>query len=124
MNETPMFREALEALEASLRRPSATPTLEPTDSETYQEKKRAELRRHIITPRLVRAASSKWAKQYAGGTDAVRTMIAIAQRDGKQCLLYDPESKEFSLAMGDIAQDVPLELLGFSSDDALGEWLG
>jgi len=48
-------------------------------------------------------------------------VLAVA-RSGDHWLLYRPAKKEFSLAFG--TETSALTILGFSSPDALGEWLG
>jgi hypothetical protein len=116
------IQSALKALEQSLARPSATPSGWRDDREVYLEECRQALREKLIDPVEVQAVAGAWAQQYANGDNQMRCYIALAREDATW-LLYCPDTKEFAKAFGkDLKQ--PLSLLGFSSDDALAEWMG
>jgi hypothetical protein len=115
--------EALRELEESLSRPSSTPCTWRADRDAYLEEMRTQLRKRVIDPIQVTAVASGWSQQFASQTPEVREMLAGA-REGDTWLLLDPKSREFAKAFGGDAKAGPLSLLGFSSTDALAEWLG
>jgi len=114
--------ESLRELEASLARPSATPCTWRADRDAYLAEMAANLRSHLISPMKVKAVASEWAQRYADQSSEVREMMALV-RSEDTWLLYDPKQKVFAKAFGNNLE-APLSLLGFSSDDALTEWLG
>ncbi len=77
----------------------------------------------VIEPIGVQALANDWAQKHVANTPGdVRTLVAVARHDDKW-LLFDPKEATFALAYGS-AEAMPLGLLGFSSTDALAEWLG
>ena len=115
--------DALAAIEASLARPCATPCTWREDRDTYIEEEKAKLRACLIEPVAVQAIASAWAQQHCGQTGDTKSMYAIAHRESAW-LLYEPDTGMFALAFDLNAQPGSLSLLGFSSSDALAEWLG
>lgn len=118
--------DAIQALELSLSQDSATPTLGGPDRQTYLSEQRARLRSCIIEPTPVVARAGEWAQKYCGLTAEPYNMIAVAFSPGTVgcCLLYNPATGMFSLAYGHIHDVAGLDLVGYSSTDALAEWLG
>lgn len=106
----------------SFSRPSATPCTWRDDRDAYISEQQDALRANQIDPIRVKAVALEHYQQYFGADDVVRDYFAIA-RHGDDWLLYSPESGEFAKGFGSDASG-PLGLLGFSSNDALAEWLG
>ena len=69
----------------------------------------------------VAATTSEWARRYGQLSEVDYEMYAIAGT-GEHWLLYDSETRLFSLAQG--RPDDRLVLVGFASEDALAEWKG
>jgi len=117
--------EALKVLEESFARPSSTPTLRPGSREAYLDEEKQRLRDAVIEPIKVMATASdfEWAKEEFGRNGEMHRMVAIA-REEEKWLLYEPEKSRFAQAFELKGIPDPLYLLGFSSDDALAEWLG
>ena len=83
---------------------------------------RDKLLRLVIEPTKVKAVPSDWARSYAVLRNDSYDMFAIAGK-GQSWLLFDPCTEEYALANGDPKSGI-LELIGFSSKDALAEWRG
>jgi hypothetical protein len=117
---------AIDALNASLARDSATPCTWRPDRDAYLEEMRAELRALIIEPVPVDAYAGEWAQKYCGLAAGPHKRLAVAHswQGVGQCLLYESETGLFSLAYGHPGDPKGLDLVGYSSDDALAEWLG
>ena len=109
-----------------IRDRSSTPNLGQGDRETYLQEQRLALRACVIEPVIVTARAGTWAQQYCGMSADPYRMIAVAYFNSKvgQCLLYNPDTGLFSLAYGHLDSPDGLDLIGHSSSDALGEWLG
>ena len=107
--------QAREILEDSLSRPTATPA--------FLENKREELRHCLMDPIAVSAVASPWAQQTLELDALTHPFIAIARDANNRWLLYCEERKTFWKAYGENT-GAPLELLGYSSGDALCEWNG
>ena len=114
--------DAVEVLKLSFSQPSATPDHGARDRERFLATEREKLFRLVIDPVKVKAVPSAWAKQYAVLRNESYEMFAIAG-EGATWLLFDAATKEYALASGSL-QSGSLELLGFSSPDALTEWRG
>lgn len=111
---------AVSALMASFSRGSSTPSTWVADRDTYIAEQCSELLDAVIEPALASITSEAFSygeKQELGGT----LLYAIA-RSGTRWLLYSAELERFALAFGERPDG--LSLLGFSSSDALAEWLG
>ncbi|RYG93788.1 MAG: hypothetical protein EON58_17625 [Alphaproteobacteria bacterium] len=117
---------AIQALEASLSLESSTPNLGQGDRETYLQEQRLALRACVIEPVAVTARAGTWAQQHCGMSANPYRMIAVAYFKSQvgQCLLYNPDTGLFSLAYGHLDSPDGVDLIGHSSTDALGEWLG
>jgi hypothetical protein len=114
---------AIRALKDALARPSRTPCTWRNDRDAYVSEQTAALLGRVIEPIQVQAVANEWAQKYVSETSgAVRSFIAVARHDDKW-LLFDPNTGTFSLAYG-ATESMPLGLLGFSSTDAIAEWLG
>ena len=118
--------DAIQALKASLAAETSTPNLGQTDRETYLREQRLALQACVIEPVIVTAHAGTWAQQYCGLSADPYRMTAVAYLNTKvgQCLLYNPGTGLFSLAYGHLNSPDGLDLIGHSSTDALGEWLG
>lgn len=117
---------AILALEMSLKGDSSTPNLGSGDRVSYLQEQRALLRACFVEPIAVKARASAWAQKYCGLRIEPYQMVLVAYHsDGAgHCLLYNPETSLFSLAYGHPDNSKGLELIGYSSPDALAEWLG
>jgi hypothetical protein len=114
---------AIEALKDALARPSSTPCTWREDRDAYLAEQISALLAQVIEPVAVQAVSNDWAQKHIANTSGdIRTLVAVARHDDKW-LLFDPENGTFALAYGS-TESMPLGLLGFSSNDALAEWLG
>ena len=118
--------DAIRALHASLAADSSTPSMGRSDRAAYLREKRAELLACVVEPVAVTAHAGEWAQQYCGLSADPYPMVAVAYADGKvgHCLLYNPQTGLFSLAYGHLDGAAALDLVGYSSADALAEWLG
>lgn len=111
--------QALQRLKDSFSRGSKTPTL-GNDAKEYLSQKSAELLQVVIDPvkaKVTRAAYPEYAFREYQASD----VWAIA-RSADNWLLTLADKPEFALAWGDSSDD--LYMHGFSSTDALAEWLG
>ncbi len=98
---------------------SATPTLrEPRES--YSREEEARLLASLIEP--VEAFVVGETFRYGVLDDMKGEKVLAVARNGSHWLLYRPAKQEFSLAFGETVTS--LTILGFSSRDALAEWLG
>jgi hypothetical protein len=114
---------AIQALKEALARPSGTPCTWRQNRDSYLAEQKSALLAQVIEPVTVQAVANDWAQKHvANTTAAVRDLVAVARHDDKW-LLFDPNDSTFALAYGS-AENMPLGLLGFSSTDALAEWLG
>ncbi|MBM0104595.1 hypothetical protein JM946_07545 [Steroidobacter sp. S1-65] len=113
-------KEARIAIERSLAKESATPTLGTNDRDTYVREKANELREALIEPVPIRIVGESF--EYGAKKDLERIALYVVARQGDNWLVYSPEREVFSLAFG--TDPTALSILGFVSDDALAEWLG
>lgn len=113
------IEDMADLIRASVARGSSTPTLkEPRD--VYLREKLSQLLDCLIEPIEARVVAEMF--DY-GVLEEMKEERIMAVARSKDCwLLYRLDRKEFALAFGDDA--LFLTLLGFSSPDALGEWLG
>lgn len=112
--------EALAAIQASFKRGSNTPCSWAPDRDAYIAQQQSELLELVIEP----VAANITDETYSYGVKqelSSAPVFAIARR-ADAWLLYAPTTDVFSLAYGDGPADV--SILGFSSSDALSEWLG
>lgn len=113
----------IDALKAALAQPSGTPCTWRDDRDAYIAEQTASLLAVVIEPIAVQAVANAWAQKWvANTTSEVKSFVAVAN-DADRWLLYDPEAGTFALAYGAL-ESMPLGLWGFSSKDALAEWLG
>ena len=111
---------AISAIDHSLSQGSGTPIPSGVSPEAYLTEQAAALLAAVIEPVAVTISS----EMFNHGTRAALSaapVFAIAHRDSNW-LLFSPELGVFSLAFGPSHDD--LGILGFSSNDALAEWLG
>jgi hypothetical protein len=111
--------EALAAVRASLARGSSTPALRQP-RETYIAEEARRLESALIPPVQATVVAETFHYGLLQQLSA-ESLFAIARRD-QYWLLYRPNKQAFSLAFGPSADN--LTVLGFSSGDALAEWLG
>ena len=107
-------------LDGSLARGSNTPIPAGSDASEYLEAHAHRLRRAAIDPVEVKITDACFEKEWAEGLKE-KKVYGIA-KDDDHWLLFIEETGEFALAFG--ASPLSLNLLGFSSTDALAEWLG
>ena len=111
--------QALHAVRESIARGSCTPHF-GEGREAYLAEKAGELQAALIDPVVANVVGENFAYGVAAEFQA-EPAFAVARRNDSW-LLYRPACKEFSLAFG--ASHTHLTILGFSSSDALEEWLG
>lgn len=111
---------AVSALNASLRRGSSTPCTWAADRDAYIAAKSAELLDAVIEP--ITATISGESFSYGAMQELMGAGVYAIARSGTSWLLFSPSTDRFSLAFGEHPED--LVILGFSSNDALAEWLG
>ena len=107
-------------LEESLSRGSSTPCSWAESREAYIAEKSDQLRSALIEPVSVVVKRSLHQTELLARLSPY-SVFAIARLED-HWLLYVEELREFALAFGQAADEVAI--LGFSSDDALTEWLG
>lgn len=115
--------EAIAILEASFARPCATPDHGASDREAFLKEEKAKLLSLVIDPVEVVATTSSWSQRHGSLRESGYVMWALAGADGSW-LLFEPKAAEFALAHGSLVPGQRLELVGFSSTDALAEWRG
>lgn len=116
-----MNRElAVSALKESFTRGSSTPSTWVADRDAYISAKCSELLAAVIEPTLASISAETY--NYGVKQELVAAHVYAIARSGTNWLLYAPEAGRFSLAFGDRPDN--LTILGFSSSDALAEWLG
>ena len=113
--------EAEIEFEKSLLRDSSTPDHGAANRHAFLDQERTELRSLRITPRAVTALTDDWAREFGEFEHDRYEMIVIAG-ENRSWLLFNPDTRLFSLANGEL--DGRLFLVGFASDDALAEWRG
>ena len=112
--------QALAVLQASFARGSSTPCTWTTDRVAYLSEKSSELLASAIEPVEISISGEVFSQSTSADLNTSR-LFAIAN-EGHNWLIYSPERELFALAYGASLRD--LNILGFSSDDALTEWLG
>lgn len=108
------------AIERSLAKESATPTLGTVDRDGYIKEKSRELREALIEPVPARVVGESF--EYGSKKELGKTALFAVAYQNSNWLVYSPECDLFSLAFG--TDPTELSILGFASDDALAEWLG
>ena len=111
--------DARTVIRESIARGSSTPTLrEPR--ELYLSEQSERLINCVIPPALAVVVGETF---HHGVYDQLRTeqVFAVARADDRW-LLYRPTKRQFALAYGPNLSE--LTIWGFSSSDALAEWLG
>lgn len=115
--------EAIAVLEASFSRPCATPDYGASDREAFLREEKEKLLSLVIDPVEVIATTSGWSQKHGSLREPSYAMWVLAGAD-ESWLLFEPKSAEFALARGGFMPGQQLELIGFSSTDALAEWRG
>lgn len=113
--------DVIALLRQSFRSPTSTPHVSAPDREAYISANQDLLIGHAIEPELVEAHTTQWVREFTDFTLDSYEFLRIAL-DGDRELLYSEATKEFSLAIRN--KDGKLYLVGYSSTDALAEWLG
>ena len=111
---------AVSALKESFGRGSSTPSSWVADREAYIAEKCCELLDAVIEPAL--ASISAEIYNYGVKQELEAAHVFAIAKLGTNWLVYSPEADRFSLAFGE--RPDKLTILGFSSSDALAEWLG
>ena len=109
--------EAISIVQESIQRGSSTPCTWRDDRDQYIKEESTKLIEHIIDPIQV-----KKTKESFKSDDIENNQNYGIARKNKNWLVYNLNQKTFALAFGDDPSN--LEFLGFSSPDALAEWLG
>jgi hypothetical protein len=109
--------EAILIVKESIQRGSSTPCTWRDDRDQYIKEKSTQLLEHIIDPIPV----IKTKESFKSDSIENNQNYGIA-RLNRNWLVYNLNQKTFSLAFGEDPSN--LEFLGFSSPDALTEWLG
>ena len=105
----------------SFSKGSSTPINGAKNRDEFIKSENERLLELVIEPTPVIAQTGEWVKKYGEFDKDKYEMIAIAGR-GDNWLLYNPETKMFSLSYGEL--NGKITLIGFASDDALAEWRG
>lgn len=113
-------RTALQLIEDSLARGSATPCTWRDDRDNYIQEQSDRLRASVIDPVRVDVEESEFNSQVTSELKG-QELFAIANAD-TNWLICTGASSEFALASGDSTES--LTFIGFYSSDALAEWLG
>lgn len=111
---------AVSALKKSFSRGSSTPISWVADREAYIAEKCSELLDAVIEPVLASISAETY--NYGVKQELEAAHVYAIAKSGTNWLVYSPEADRFSLAFGE--QPDKLTILGFSSSDALAEWLG
>lgn len=115
-----MTREdACDLVRASVSRGTATPSFGPSREE-YIRTQAGRLLDALIEPQPVHVVGETYSYGVLPELRSER-VLAIARRESKW-LLFRPAKGEFCLAYGHTPDE--LTIWGFSSSDALAEWLG
>ena len=112
--------EAIEKIKKSLSEGSNTPCTWRSDRENYISEMSEELLSRVIDPVRVKITSASF-PEYAYTEYQDLSVWAVA-RSEKNWLLTPDSKQEFALGFGENSQNI--EMHGFSSSDALAEWLG
>jgi hypothetical protein len=91
------------------------------DRDEFLNERRADLVNSLVEPYRVTVTPDRSARTFAGWEDRPYTMFVVAKGGRNSVLLINSETGCFSLGSVDAAGTV--YLLGFSSDDALAEWV-
>jgi hypothetical protein len=112
--------EAIEVIRNSVAKGSCTPNTSELKREVYIAKMTEELLDSVIDPLGVVVAMEIHHHGTLEEMSGKKSFVIARTRD--DWLVYVPETGNFSLAFG--RNEDALTILGFSSDDALAEWLG
>ena len=115
-----MTREdAVDLIRASVSRGTATPSFGPSREE-YIRTQTDRLLEAVVEPQLVRVVG----ETYCHGVlqDLRSESVLAVAREEEKWLLFRPSRGEFCMAYGRSQNE--LTIWGFSSADALAEWLG
>ncbi|MGY3265479.1 hypothetical protein [Lysobacter sp. HA35] len=115
--------QALQLLEESFARGSNTPCSWASDRNAYIAEQQDKLRACVVDPFLTLVATGEWAQKHCSRSAEPYPLYTIAKL-GSQWLFYSEPTGEFFLGYGDLGNPEGLSMLGFSSSDALAEWLG
>jgi hypothetical protein len=113
--------EVIKLLRGSFESPTSTPSLGASDRTVYIKECQERLIDHVVEPSIVDAYTSQWTKENTDFKSESYHMLLIAKDENRE-LLYNGETREFSLAIRN--EKGKLYLVGYSSTDALAEWLG
>ncbi|MCU1716868.1 hypothetical protein [Pseudomonas sp. 5P_3.1_Bac2] len=113
--------EAIDLLRGSFESPTSTPSLGAPDRAAYIKDCKIRLIEHTVEPKIVEAYTSEWVRENTDFRDNSYFMLLIAKEETRE-LLYNEQASEFSLAIR--SEKGKLYLIGYSSSDALVEWLG
>ena len=112
--------KALAAIQASFERGSNTPCSWAPDRNAYIAQKECELLELVIEPVTANITGETF--NYGVSEELSSATVFAIARTADAWLLYAPTADVFSLASGD--SPAAVSILGFSSSDALAEWLG
>lgn len=113
--------EAIGLLRDSFERPTSTPSLGAQDRAKYIEDCKTRLIEHVAEPISVEAYTTEWVRENTDFKGDSYCMMLVAKDEARE-LLYNEQAREFSLAIRN--EKGKLYLVGYSSPDALAEWLG
>jgi hypothetical protein len=111
---------AVSALKESFSRGSSTPSTWAADREAYITEKCSELLDAVIEPALASISAETY--NYGVKQELEAAHVYAVARSGTNWLVYSPAAGRFCLAFGEGPDN--LTILGFSSSDALADWLG
>ena len=112
--------EAIEVIKNSVAKGSCTPNTSELEREEYIAERTEELMDSVIEPLGVVVEKEIHHHGTLEEMSGKKSLVIARTKD--HWLVYVPETGNFSLAFG--GNEDALTILGFSSDDALAEWLG
>jgi hypothetical protein len=92
-----------------------------TDRDEFLNERRSDLVKSLVEPYRVSVTPDRSARTFGEWEDRPYTMFVVAKDEKNSVLLINAETGCFSLGSVDAADTV--YLLGFSSNDALAEWV-
>jgi hypothetical protein len=91
------------------------------DRDEFLNERRSDLVKALVEPLRVSVTPDRSARTFGEWEDRPYAMFVVAKTEKNTVLLVDSETRCFSLGSVDAAGTV--YLLGFSSNDALAEWV-
>src|SRR5262245_9006290 len=91
------------------------------DRNEFLDEGRSDLSKWLVEPYQVLVTPDSTARRFGDWEDRPYAMFVVAKTDKNSVLLLNSETGYFSLGSFDASGGV--QILGYSSDDALAEWI-